>query len=164
MTTPSKRAAWLLPGAAVLATLAGCSQLRVPHPDLHVARLWPFHRKATAVPQAVDELVAEAAVGVSPVSLAQYWDRNTLLVDLTGAAGDGSVRLRPAAGTGWPVRLEFRVQSGSIGRLEVVGAQRVTYLVPASGGPVVLKLDPGVYTARTTALAVAWHAAGVEGS
>lgn len=164
MTIAPMPAVRLLPAAALLlATLAGCSHLHVPHPNLHAARLWPFHHKAAAAPAAVNELVAEAAEGVSTVSMGQYWDRNTLLVDLTAASGEGRVRLRPAAGASWPVRLGFRVQSGSVARLEVEGAQRVTYLVPATGGQVVLKLDPGVYTARTAALTVAWHPAELAG-
>ena len=154
----------LVPALALLAALlAGCAHLHVPHPSLHASRLWPFHHKATAAPEAVNELVAEVPEGVSAVSMSQYWDRNTLLIDLTAASGAGSVRLRPAAGTSWPVRLEFRVQSGSMGHLEVVGAQRVTYLVPATGGQVVLKLDPGVYTARTATLTVAWRPAEAAG-
>ncbi|MFO1401482.1 MAG: hypothetical protein U1F06_09285 [Steroidobacteraceae bacterium] len=164
VTTVPKSAARLLPvPVLLLALLAGCSHLHVPHPNLHAARLWPFHHKAAPPPAAVDELVAEAAEGVSPVAMGQYWDRNTLLVDLTSASGEGRVRLRPAAGTTWPVRLEFRVQSGSMGRLEVEGAQRVSYIVPATGGQVVLKLDPGVYTTRTATLTVAWHPAELAG-
>ncbi|MCC7462175.1 MAG: hypothetical protein IT480_06890 [Gammaproteobacteria bacterium] len=138
------------------ALLAGCSHLQA-------SRLWPFHHKVAAAPEVVNELVAEAPEGVSLVSTRQYWDRNTLLVDLGAASGVGSVRLRPAAGTSWPVRLGFRVQSGSVGRLEVEGAQRVSYVVPSSGGPVVLRLDPGVYTARTAALTVAWYPVEASG-
>jgi hypothetical protein len=157
VNTALKSAARGVPVLAILAALlAGCSHL-------HVARLWPFQHKAAPAPEAVNELVAESPEGVSAVSMGQYWDRNTLLVDLTAASGEGSVRLRPAAGAAWPVRLEFRVQSGSVARLEVAGAQRVTYLVPASGGAVVLKLDPGVYTARTAVLTVSWHPAGLAG-
>jgi hypothetical protein len=148
---------------ALSALLAGCSHLHVPHPQLHAARLWPFHHRAKPSPEAVNELVAEVPDGAAAVSVNQYWDRNTLLVDLSAATGEGSMRLRPAAGTSWPVRLEFRVRSGSVGRLEVEGAQRVSYIVPAAGGPVVLKLDPGVYTLRTAALTVAWHPAESAG-
>ena len=101
--------------------------------------------------------------GGSAVAISQYWDRNTLLVDLSAASGEGSVKLRPAAGTTWPVRIEFRVQPGSIGRLQVQGAQRVTYAVPASGSALLLQLDPGVYTVRTAALTVEWHPAAEAG-
>lgn len=158
-----KPAAPLLPAAVLLASLAGCSHLHVPHPQLHAARLWPFHHKLAAAPEAVNELVAESAEGLSAVSMAQYWDRNTLLVDLSAASGEGRVRLRPAAGTSWPVRMEFRVQPGSIARLQVQGAQRVSYVVPSAGSAVVLKLDAGVYTPRTAQLEVEWHPSSAEG-
>jgi hypothetical protein len=156
------RNARLMPALVVLAaTLAGCSHLHVPHP--HAARLWPFHHKAATPPEAVNELVADTPDGSPAPGLSQYWDRNTLLIDLSAAAGEGSVRLRPAAGTSWPIRLEFRVQPGSIARLQIQGAQRVTYAVPAAGSPVLLKLDPGVYTTRTAALVIEWHSAAAAG-
>ena len=56
----------------------------------------------------------------------QYWKRNTLLLDLSSASGSGSITLRPAAGSGWPVRLAFRVTPGAIGVLEVRAAQRTS--------------------------------------
>lgn len=142
--------------AALAAALAGCTHV-------HAAKLWPFHHRAAPPPEAVNELVAEAPPGGAGIAVSQYWDRNTLLVDLSAAAGDGGLRLRPAAGTTWPVRIEFRVQPGSIARLEVDGAQRITFSVPASGSPVVLKLDPGVYSARTAALDLEWHSAAAAG-
>jgi hypothetical protein len=55
------------------------------------------------------------------------------------------------------------VRPGGIGRLQVEGAQRVTYNVPATGSAVLLRLDPGVYTARTALLNIEWHAAPAEG-
>jgi hypothetical protein len=152
-----ERSAHLAPMLATLALgLAGCAHL-------HVASVWPFHHKAATAAEAVNELVADTPAGSPGVTVSQYWDRNTLLIDLSAAAGDGGLRLRPAAGTTWPIRLEFRVQPGSIGRLQVEGAQRVTYNVPASGSAVLLKLDPGVYTARTALLNVEWHTAAAAG-
>ncbi len=147
----------LVPLLAVLAfALAGCGHLQV-------ARVWPFHHRATAAAEAVNELVAETPDGSAGIAVSQFWDRNTLLVDLSAASGDGSLRLRPAAGTTWPIRLEFRVRPGGIGRLQVEGAQRVTYNVPATGSAVLLRLDAGVYTARTALLNIEWHAAPAEG-
>jgi hypothetical protein len=35
--------------------------------------------------------------------------------------------------------------------------------VPAAGSPVLLKLDPGVYTTRTAALVIEWHSAAAAG-
>jgi len=92
-------------------------------------------------------------------AIAQYWDRNTLLLDLTGVSGEGSALMAPRPGTAWPARLEFRVQSGSVANLEVSGAQRVLFTVPTQGAATLLKLDPGVYLATTTAITVHWSAA-----
>src|SRR5215471_13117572 len=44
---------------------------------------------------------------------------------------------------GWPVRLAVRVMPGSLGELDVRGAQRVVLpIVPAGGKPVDLELPP----------------------
>jgi len=137
--------------AAVLAAVVGLGTT-LPAWALH----WPWQHHARRTPaQAVSVLaVAQGA------RIAQYWDRNTLLVDLTRLRGAGSATLTPLpAQGGWPVRLEFRVQPGTIARLQVRGAQRVTFVVPAHGAAEVLKLDPGVYLADTARLTLRWRAA-----
>src|SRR5207249_5621468 len=64
----------------------------------------------------------------------QYWNRNTLVVDLAAASGSGSITLKPAAGSAWPVRLAFRVTPGSVGLLSVRGDQRLVIpITPAAG-------------------------------
>lgn len=93
-------------------------------------------------------------------TISQYWDRNTLLLDMTGVSGQGSAVLAPRPGTAWPVRLEFRVQSGSFANLEVSGVQRVLFTVPAQGASTLLKLDAGVYLANTATISLQWSAAG----
>jgi hypothetical protein len=130
---------------------------------------WPWqHRPAAASTQTVSVLAVtldSAGVTGAPAAgkapIAQYWDRNTLLLDLTHLSAAGSATLMPVpANGGWPVRLEFRVQPGAIARLQVVGAQRVTFIVPAHGTAEVLKLDPGVYLADTAQINLRWSAAG----
>lgn len=141
----------LMPVAMVLVVgLTGCTHLRS-------FGAWPFHHQAAPAPERVDELLAATLDGAAQFAVAQYWERNTLLVDLGAAAGQDGMRLRPAAGASWPVRLGFRVQPGRIGRLEVEGAQRVLYSVPSSGEPVLLRLDPGVCTPRTRQLTLRWY-------
>lgn len=143
----------LMPVAMVLLVgLTGCTHLRS-------SGLWPFHPEGASVPQRVDELLADTLDGGSHFAVAQYWEGNMLLVDLGEAAGQDGLRLRPAAGAPWPMRLGFRVQPGHIGQLEVEGAQRVVYSVPSSGEPVLLRLDPGVCTPRTRQLTLRWHPA-----
>lgn len=133
-------------GAVVL--VVGCSHF--------AAMRWPFGHKAPAPPGAVNELV-ETSAGATAAAYPQYWQRNTLLVDLHEAAAEGSLVLRPRAGTQWPVRLAFRVMPGSIGMLEVRGEQRMIIPVAQEGRqPIDLELAPGVYTMTTAQIMVRW--------
>jgi hypothetical protein len=132
--------------AALALTLAVCSGLTAC--GLH----WPWKHRTPPAPQPVHELTIEG-----DGTIAQYWDRNTLQVDLTAVAGEGSATLR--APHGWPVRLEFRVQPGSFGMLEVEAAQRTVFEVPSQGPPAVLLAAPGSYVPDTAAIAIRWSAA-----
>jgi len=125
----------------------------------HVSGMrWPWGHKAPVAPVAVNEL-DESGAGASAGAYPQYWKRNTLLVDLSAAAGEGSLGLTPRAGTQWPVRLAFRVTPGAIGVLEVRGAQRLVLPVATDGRqPIDLELAPGVYTLATTQITVRWGA------
>jgi hypothetical protein len=139
-----------VPRSAVLVlalSLAGCSHLH-----------WPWHKQPPAPPQAVH--VLEVSGSNASAVVAQYWKRNTLVVDLTPASGTGSITLRPPA-EGWPVRVALRVTPGSVGELDVRGAERaVLPIVPVGGKPVDLELAPGIYTPKTQEIAVAWGPAG----
>lgn len=117
---------------------------------------WPWSHRPTPGPLAVHEVLLESGGEELVMQAPQYWDRNTLLIDLQAAQGAGSLRIKPIAGRGWPIRLEFRVQPGRIGQLTVSGAQRVVFLVPAQGDPVVLQLQPGVYVPSTPAIELHW--------
>jgi hypothetical protein len=140
-----------------LLTAALC--LSAPAWALHLPSLhWPWHHHHATGPEAVHELTIQMQDGAAK-AIPQYWDRNTLLLDMTAVSGEGSAMVAPRPGTGWPVRLEFRVQSGSIGNLEVSGVQRVLFSVPTQGAPSVLHLDPGVYLATTAAITLHWSAA-----
>jgi hypothetical protein len=130
---------------AVVLSLSGCSHLR-----------WPFHRKPAAPPPEVHEL-DETSEGGASASFPQYWMRNTLVVDLQGASGSGSVVLKPRAGTQWPIRIAFKVTPGSIGELEVRAAQRTVLPVTTAGGtPVMLELAPRIFTMKTLQMTVSW--------
>ena len=65
-----------------------CSSIRMPH-------VWPFYKKPKPAPEAVLELNLVNADG-SAASFPQYWKRNTLVIDLSGAGGAGSVRGPPS--------------------------------------------------------------------
>ena len=121
---------------------------------------WPWTRRPVPPPQPVHQVTIVPDAPLAPSALAQYWDRNTLQLDLTAVSGEGGASVTPIKALGWPVRLEFRVRPGSIGRLEVIGAQRVVFAIPAQGAPLLLKLAPGAYDADTAQITVRWSAAG----
>lgn len=124
-------------------------------------KLWPSARVPAPAPQPVNELVIERTAG-DATALLQYWERNTLVLDLQSVSGSGQAVLRPAEGRAWPVRLGFRVAPGRIGSLEVRGEQRVIFPITADGGagPLELRLAPGVYSAHTERIELRWGRAG----
>ena len=136
----------LAAGVVALAMLlAGCSHLH-----------WPWHRKPPPPPPEVHEL-DETTDGGGSASFPQYWMRNTLVVDLQGVSGEGSVTLKPREHTLWPVRVAFKVMPGSIAELEIRANQRVVLPVtPAGAKPIVLELSPRVYTMKTPQIVVSW--------
>jgi hypothetical protein len=142
----------LLPVLLTALVLGGCAQLQ-SH--------WPFKAQAVPPPVAVHELdVTVAADSAMPIVL-QFWERNTLVIDLQGVASTGELRLKPRAGGTWPVRIAFRAAPGRFEALEVRGAQRV--LLPVSGergtAPLTLALAPSAYAGATTELKLRWGAA-----
>jgi hypothetical protein len=143
--------------ALMLAMLvSGCSHLSAPHLS------WPWHRQAPLPPAPVNELTITSD-GSTAATFPQYWQRNTLLVDLQGASGTGSVVLKPVEGTTWPVRLALRVTPGQIGIVEVRADQRQVLPITAQGPkPVDLELSPGVYTLRTAQITVSWRPATAD--
>ena len=151
-----------LRGAAVIlvVVLAGCSHMPRPHVS------WPWGHRTPAPPQEVHEVTitaggsTDAAPGAATASTAfpQYWKRNTLVIDMQGATGTGSIVLKPVPGTSWPIRLAFRVLPGQIGILEVRAAERMLLPITSQGAkPIDLEVVPGVYTAKTPQITVMWE-------
>jgi hypothetical protein len=141
--------AWL--GAALLLGMlvfvSGCGHM-------------PWHRKPPPAPQPVNELTITSGEGGAPASVSQYWKRNTLVVDLQGLSGTGSLVMKPRERTTWPVRVAFRVMPGQFGILTVRGEQRMLIPITAQGTkPVDLELSPSVYTTNTPQLEVKWEPA-----
>ncbi|MFI4869233.1 MAG: hypothetical protein ACHQDD_07775 [Steroidobacterales bacterium] len=120
---------------------------------------WPWTRRPPPPPQPVHQVTIAPDAPASAAAIIQYWDRNTLLLDLSSVDGEGGAAITPIKALGWPVRLEFRVQPGSIGRLEVLAAQRVVFEVPSQGAPLLLKLAPGAYLADSAQITIRWSAA-----
>jgi hypothetical protein len=120
---------------------------------------WPWKRRPVPPPQPVQQVSIVADAQGSATTIVQYWDRNTLLLDLSAVGGEGGAIVTPTKALGWPIRLEFRVRPGSMAQLEVLAAQRVIYAVPAQGGPLLLKLAPGAYHVDTAQITLRWSAA-----
>ncbi|HEX7418193.1 MAG TPA: hypothetical protein VF315_09080 [Steroidobacteraceae bacterium] len=141
-------------GAALLGLmlLAGACSHMPSVPKLK----WPFGHKPAAAPEVVHEIVFEGAAGAN-VNFPQYWNRNTLVIDMQGASGTGSAVAKPRQGTTWPMRLAFRVTAGQFGELEVKGDERDVFNIPGSGTQVLdLALSPSAYSSKTGALTLSW--------
>jgi hypothetical protein len=135
--------------AACCLALAACSSLSMP-------KIWPFYKKPKPGPEAVSELNLVNADG-SAATFPQYWKRNTLVIDLSGVSGQGSVAARLPDETTWPVRVAVRVRPGSVGQLEVQAEERNVLPVTAEGADLVdIELAPSVYTANTAAIYISW--------
>lgn len=144
----------LLVIAAGCLALAGCSAMHMP-------KIWPFHKKPKPGPEAVNELNLVNADG-SGASYPQYWKRNTLVIDLTGVGGQGSVTAKLPDETTWPVRVALRVQPGAVGQLEVQAEERDILPVTSQGAkPVDIELSPSLYTPKTAAIYISWGPAPV---
>jgi hypothetical protein len=134
---------------AATLVLSGCGYLRMP-------QVWPFYKKPKPIPGAVQELDLVNADG-SSAGYKQYWQRNTLVIDLTAVSGEGSVTARLPEGTEWPVRMALNVRPGSVGQLEIQAEERNVMPVTAEGAkPVNIELAPSVYTPKTSAIYIAW--------
>ena len=150
---------WLRPMNARLARLllvaAGCLALAACG-SLHMPKVWPFYKKPKPGPEAVNELTLVNADG-SGATYPQYWVRNTLVIDLSGVTGQGSVAARLPEETTWPVRVAVRVRPGSVGQLEVQAEERNILPVTSQGlKPVDIELSPSLYTPKTAAIYIAW--------
>jgi hypothetical protein len=140
--------------AASCLALTACSSMHVP--KMHMPKVWPFYKKPKAGPEAVNELTLVNADG-SGASYPQYWVRNTLVIDLSGVSGQGSVAARLPEETPWPVRVAVRVRPGSVGQLEVQAEERDILPVTGEGvKPVDIELSNSLYTAKTAAIYIAW--------
>jgi len=148
---PSGRMMLRIAVAAVAVCAAACSHL----PQVHM----PWSHRPPPAPEAVHELVITDGAGAA-ASFPQYWNRNTLVVDLQGISGTGHLALATPAGTTWPFRLALRVTPGSVGELEVRADQRwVVPIIGAGAKPVDLVLPTGLYSRATARIEVAWRPA-----
>ena len=135
--------------ASVSVALSACS-------SLHAPKIWPFYKKPKPVPEVVHEVDLLNADG-TPASYPQYWKRNALVIDLSGASGAGSVTAKLPAETTWPVRVAVRVRPGSFQQIEVQGEERSVLPVATEGTlPIDLELMPSVFRPTTQAIYINW--------
>ncbi|MBV6418103.1 MAG: hypothetical protein CMLOHMNK_02887 [Steroidobacteraceae bacterium] len=127
---------------------AGCS---------HLPRLsWPWAGKPAAAPIPVDELTF--APGAS-AAIPQFWQGNTLVLDMTAAPANGTAVATPTYARGWPMRIAVRTWPGRFGALEVRGAQRALLPVTTEGTAIVeIPIPPEVHVAGTREIALGWGA------
>ncbi len=135
--------------------LGGCASL-TPH--------LPWRHKAPPAPEVSTALTVAAPDGTA-LSWPQVWQRNDVVLDMSGAGATGSAVVMPRSGLAWPVRVALRVAPGTIGAVDVRGAQRLVVPIPASGpASVDVELPPGVYVAATKQITLTWGPANTPAS
>lgn len=127
--------------------LAGCAGAR---------SLWPFGQQAAPAAAAVNELVVAMPQDSAPQVVLQFWERDTLVVDLQNVTTTGQLVLGRREGHLWPARIAFRMAPARFEAIEVRGAQRVVVPVSPGAGTVTAALPPGVYADATPELNVRW--------
>jgi hypothetical protein len=122
----------------------------------------PWGHKAPPPPEISTALTVATPEGAA-LAWPQIWQRNAVVLDMSGVAGTGSAVVMPRTGLAWPVRVALRVPAGSIGAVEVRGAQRWVVPIPAAAaaGGVDIELPPGIYVAATKQLTLNWGPASV---
>jgi hypothetical protein len=140
---------WLLAGALLL---SGCATVK---------SYWPFQRTAVAAPPPVSELELKLPLEGAAAVVLQFWERNTLVIDLQNVPSAGQVVLVRRDGNSWPVRMAVRMAPQRFETLEVRGAQRLVLPVAAAGaGAVTAELPSGTYDEGTAQLTISWGAKG----
>jgi hypothetical protein len=149
MNTRKPNTACAAAGALVAALLglAGCATL-----SAHL----PFRHKPPPAPEVATALTV-ATPDAAPLTWPQVWKRNDVVLDMSAVAAQGAAVVMPRSGLAWPVRVALRVTPGSVGAIEIRGAQRLVVPVPASGtGTLDIELPPGIYVAATRQITLNW--------
>jgi hypothetical protein len=148
------------PSRTICCLLAGLLLAACASTDASGQRSWrlPWHKQLVPPAQAVTELTVQ---GESAASVQQFWNRNTLRIDLGQVTGAGGLTMKPSATNGWPVRLEFAVRPGSMTQLEIRGEQRAVINVSVSpagaGEALIYPLALDVYTRTTPQIELRWQ-------
>jgi hypothetical protein len=119
-------------------------------------KIWPFYKKPKPAPEVVQELELVNPDGTA-ARFAQFWKRNTLVIDLSAASGTGTVAARLPEERTWPVRVALRVQPGSVEQLEIIGEERNVLAVTRDGSaPLDLEFAPSIYRPNTGTIYIKW--------
>src|SRR5262245_31653725 len=92
---------WLMAPLLAAVLASGCATVK---------SYWPFGRGAVAAPVPVTYLEVRQS-GVRAVSVLQFWERNTLVVDMQNVDTSGDFSLVRHEGQEWPVRIAFRMST-----------------------------------------------------
>lgn len=138
-------------GCLLVLLLAGCGTARQDH---SLAGAEALGRRTSELEL---KFPADAAIPI-----VQFWERNTLVVDLRYVSGAGEVDLVRREGKPWPARIALRTRPGQFGALEARGEVRQVLPVAVSGAePVTAELSPEVHGRATAKITIRW---GVRGS
>jgi hypothetical protein len=119
----------------------------------------PWRQRSAPPPPAVHELQVVVPPDAQVPIVLQFWERNTLVVDITGVASEGSVTLKAGDSGRWPARLAVRFEPGRFEAVEIRGAQRVVYPVTSDRkGPATVDVPPAAVPPATGSITLAWGA------
>jgi hypothetical protein len=146
-----RNGAFLLVALACLGT-TGCSTVK---------SYWPWHKAPAAAPQPVRELNVSVPADMAMPVVLQFWERNTLVLDLQQVPPTGQFILTRDGDKLWPVRIAFRMSPSRFETLQVQGAQRIVLPLSTSGdGIVQAELPASAYDKDTQSLRVSWGTRG----
>jgi hypothetical protein len=139
---------FLLVTLACLGPVSGCAT---------VQSWWPWHSAPPAAPQPVRELNVSVPADMAMPVVLQFWERNTLVMDLQQVPPSGQIMLTRDGDKPWPARMAFRMSPSRFETLQVRGAQRVVLpLSTGDGGIVQAELPASAYDKDTRSLQVSW--------
>jgi hypothetical protein len=146
----NRRGAFLVLAVATLLAVSGCATVK---------SYWPWKGDPVAPPEPVRELSVNVPADMAMPVVLQFWERNTLVIDLQQVPPTGQFMLTRVEDRPWPARIAFRMSPARFETLQVRGAQRVVLpLATGEGGVVQAELPASAYGKETQALTVSWGA------
>ena len=145
-----RNGAILLLALGCLGAVSGCATVK---------SYWPWHKAPPAAPQPVRELNVNVPADMAMPVVLQFWERNTLVLDMQQVPPTGQFILTRDGDKAWPVRIAFRMSPSRFETLQVRGAQRIVLPLSTAGdGVVQAELPASAYDKDTKSLQVSWGA------